>query len=231
MLSLHVRGSLAKETDREADSELHILRWLEERTHLPICIPVDAERNRRSRGDRKKPRSASFAMAQVIISPQADAPLRRAPTWDDLVLLDQPCIPLDFWTDQPVLRQFLKNAQEGCAPTKRRRVSWAPELEDVRPISPRVSKRAKKSDGKGDFHDALMQDKAKERELIDRELHKLPAMEARSDWVEPGELPVPPKDDDDDEVVVVSKEASRLARVYKMSVEVVYVRTAQVPTE
>ena len=60
-------------------------------------------------------------MAQVVISPQADAPLRRAPTWDDLVLLDQPCIPLDFWTDQPVLRQFLKNAQEGCAPTKRRR--------------------------------------------------------------------------------------------------------------
>jgi hypothetical protein len=125
------------------------------------------------------------------------------------------------------------SASEGAdgAPTKRRRVSWAPELEDVRPISPRVSKRAKKSDGKGDFHDALMQDKAKERELIDRELHKLPAMEARSDWVEPGELPVPPKDDDDDEVVVVSKEASRLARVYKMSVEVVYVRTAQVPTE
>ena len=124
-------------------------------------------------------------------------------------------------------------AGEGAdgAPTKRRRVSWAPDLEDVRPISPRASKRAKKNEGKGGFRDALKQDKAKERELIDRELHKLPAMEARSDWVEPAELPEAPKDDDDDEVVVVSKEASRLARVYKMSVEVVYVRTAQVPKE
>ena len=41
MLNLHDRGSLAKETDREADSKLHILRWLEERTRLPICTPVE----------------------------------------------------------------------------------------------------------------------------------------------------------------------------------------------
>ena len=122
----------------------------------------------------------------------------------------------------------------GSATTKKRRVSWAPEIEDVRPISPRPMKgksHAKGGKGRdgGDFREALKHDKMKARELIDRELHKLPSMEHREDWTQPAKVELAVQEADSD--APVSKEEPRLARIFSMSLEVMYMRAAQVPNE